>query len=120
MPIDRSEVEEHQQTQTVMQYQTLLGLLFDNPDSYFSEDEILEYVDRVDDILQVQLLIVRITGATDEFPVETVNVDGRPMYGLDTHAKEDPTDGNLGSLSLPGELDLSMVSNLLSDRIDER
>lgn len=120
MPVDRSEVEAQHKTQTLMQYQTLLGLLFDNPDSYFSEDEILEYVDRVDDILQVQLLIVRITGATDEFPVETVNVDGRPMYGLDSQAEEDVTDRDSGGRGLPEELNLSVVSNLLSDRIQER
>lgn len=119
MPVDRSEVET-QQTQTLMQYQTLLGLLFDNPDSYFSENEIVAYVDRVDDILQVQLLIVRITGATEEFPVETVNVDGRPMYGLDTQTKENLTDRDSDGLDLPGELNLSVISNLLSDRIEER
>lgn len=120
MPVDRSEVEAAQGGQTLMSYQTLLGLLFDNRDTYFSEEELMEYVDRRQDILQIQLLIVRITGPTEEFPVEVSHVDGKPVYGLSTQRDRNPNANEIDGNALPDGLDFSKISDLLSERIEER
>lgn len=118
MPIDKSEIERYEQEQTVMQYNTLLGLLFDHPDTYFEEDEIIDYVDRIEDVLQIQLLIARITGATDDFPVEVKQIDGQRVYGLATKMASKQLNSDSENIDLPDELDIAKITAQLTEAID--
>lgn len=63
-------------------YRTLLGLFYDNPDTYFREREVIESVDRPAELIRLQLWLVRAAGAVEEFQVEVRYQDEQAWYGL--------------------------------------
>lgn len=83
MPVHESELEAYE-AEIWPLYRTLLGLFYDNPDEYYTEEEVIDYVDRSPDLIRLQLWLVRAAGPSEEFQVEVEYVDGEPVYGLAT------------------------------------
>lgn len=81
MPVERHEID-HYSDEIWPPYRTLLGLFFDNPDTYYRAEEIIRYVDRPANIIELQLGLIRAAGPVEDFQVEVEYVEGEPYYGL--------------------------------------